>query len=78
MNPTSAVLRAASVVALAAAVSWLADLSLPTASYYPLDPGLKWTYEVSSPEGGSAMLTVVNGPRQGIGKWKATEQRMEL
>lgn len=77
MRPIATLLRAASVVAVAAAVWWLGGLE-PSADYYPLEPGLVWRYEVTSPQGGSGTLTVTNGGTRQIGPHRATEQRMEM
>lgn len=73
----SFLLRAASVLVLAAAL-WFVAGSRPSSSHYPLEPGYSWRYEVTNGSGAAIYLTVTNIGRQQLGSLSTWAQRLEL
>lgn len=73
------ILRLLSLAFLIAALCFVAA-GRPRGSYYPLEPGMAWEYEVSTPgtDAPPVRVTVRNEGRRRIGEWDATSQKMEI
>lgn len=70
-------LRALSVLVLVAALWFVSGAGRPE-SYYPLEPGYSWRYEVSNGAGAALELTVTNLGRRQLGDRSTWAQRLQL